>query len=45
MEEYEDTLTGATSRSGDGMTSGLNNGVGDSTGSSGDTSSANTENT
>ena len=45
MEEYEDTLTGATSRSGDGMSSGLNNGVGDSTGSSGDTSSANTENT
>jgi len=44
-EEYEDTLTGATSRSGDGMTSGLNGGTGDSTGEAGDTSSANTENT
>lgn len=44
LEDLQVTLTGSTSRSGDGMESGMNNGVGESSGSSGDNSTSNSEN-
>lgn len=45
FDNLQDILGESESRSGDGMTSGLNNGVGESTGSSGDDSTSNVENT
>lgn len=45
LDEYQETLTGFTSNSGEGMVEGMGNGVGKSDGSSGDSSSSNTENT
>lgn len=44
IETAREQLTGATSRSGDGMQNGMGNGIGDSSGSSGDSSTSNTEN-
>lgn len=44
LPDYEETLTGFTSNSGEGMTSGLPGGTGSADGASGDSSSSNTEN-
>lgn len=44
IEEAREQLTGATSRSGDGLQEGMGNGTGSSDGSSGDGSTSNTEN-
>lgn len=45
LDEYQETLTGFTSNSGEGMEEGLPGGTGSADGGSGDSSSSNSENT
>ena len=45
LEDYQETLTGFTSNSGEGMEEGLPGGTGSADGGSGDSSSSNSENT